>query len=166
MERTDEQQQRAYEAETALKVTWKEVARAAPADLRQQAWGLALAEAEARETADIVARYRDIVNFDLWRATCESEVTEPALRARELTWKADREFAAARLQAAREAYEEAFQAWREVFDDSQILREDPITAEDTAEIVDRYRRLLEQLDEPFPSPFILDDILALTMPQG
>ena len=90
MERTDEQQQRAYEAETALKVTWKEVARAAPADLRQQAWGLALAEAEARETADIVARYRDIVNFDLWRATCESEVTEPALRALELTWKADR----------------------------------------------------------------------------
>ena len=166
MERTDEQQQRAYEAEAALTVTWKEVARAAPADLRQQAWGLALAEAEARETADIVARYRDIVNFDLWRATCEAEVTEPALRARELTWKADREFAAARLQAAREAYEEAFQAWREVFDNSQILREDPITAEDTAEIVDRYRRLLEQLDEPFPSPFILDDIMALTMPQG
>ena len=166
MERTDEQLERAYAAETALKVTWKEVARAAPAELRQQAWGLALAEAEARETADIVARYRDIVNFDLWRATCEAEVTEPALRARELTWKADREFAAARLQAAREAYEAAFKAWREVFDNSQVLREDPITAEDTAEIVDRYRTLLEQLDEPFPSPFILDDILALTMPQG
>jgi len=51
-----------------------------------------------------------------------------------------------------------------VFDQSKILREDPITAEDTAEIVDRYRKLLEQLDEPFPSPFILDDILALIGP--
>ena len=164
MERDEQQQQLAYEAETAVKVSWKDVARAAPGNLRQQAWELAVQEAEARETADIINRYRDIVNFDLWRATCEAEVTEPALRARELTWKADREFAAARLQAAREAYEEAFRAWREVFDNSQILREDPITAEDTAEIVDRYRKLLEQLDEPFPSPFILDDILALTMP--
>ena len=164
MERDEQQQQLAYEAETAVKVSWKDVARAAPGNLRQQAWELAVQEAEARETADIINRYRDIVNFDLWRATCEAEVTEPALRARELTWKADREFAAARLQAAREAYEEAFRAWREVFDNSKILREDPITAEDTAEIVDRYRRLLEQLDEPFPSPFILDDILALTMP--
>ena len=164
MERDEQQQQLAYEAETAVKVSWKDVARAAPGNLRQQAWELAVQEAEARETADIINRYRDIVNFDLWRATCEAEVTEPALRARELTWKADREFAAARLQAAREAYEEAFRAWREVFDNSKILREDPITAEDTAEIVDRYRKLLEQLDEPFPSPFILDDILALTMP--
>jgi hypothetical protein len=166
MERTDDQQRIASEAETALRVTWKDVARAAPAESRQRAWQLAIEEAEARETADIIGRYREIVNFDLWRATCEAEVTEPALRARELTWKADREFAAARLQAAREAYEEAFKAWREVFDQSKILREDPITAEDTAEIVDRYRKLLEQLDEPFPSPFILDDILALTMPQG
>ncbi len=164
MERDEQQQQLAYEAETAVKVSWKDVARAAPGNLRQQAWELAVQEEEARETADIINRYRDIVNFDLWRATCEAEVTEPALRARELTWKADHEFAAARLQAAREAYEEAFRAWREVFDNSKILREDPITAEDTAEIVDRYRRLLEQLDEPFPSPFILDDILALTMP--
>ena len=164
MERDEQQQQLAYEAETAVKVSWKDVARAAPGNLRQQAWELAVQEEEARETADIINRYRDIVNFDLWRATCEAEVTEHALRARELTWKADREFAAARLQAAREAYEEAFRAWREVFDNSQILREDPITAEDTAEIVDRYRKLLEQLDEPFPSPFILDDILALTMP--
>jgi len=166
MDRTEEQQRLAAEAESAVKVTWKDVARAAPPDLRQKAWQLALQEAEARETADIIARYRDIVNFDLWRATCEAEVTEPALRARELTWQADREFAAARLQAAREAYESAFKAWREVFDGSKILREDPITAEDTAEIVDRYRKLLEQLDEPFPSPFILDDILALTMPPG
>ena len=164
MERDEQQQQLAYEAETAVKVSWKDVARAAPGNLRQQAWELAVQEEEARETADIINRYRDIVNFDLWRATCEAEVTEPALRARELTWKAYHEFAAARLQAAREAYEEAFRAWREVFDNSKILREDPITAEDTAEIVDRYRRLLEQLDEPFPSPFILDDILALTMP--
>jgi hypothetical protein len=30
--------------------------------------------------------------------------------------------------------------------------------------VARYRSLLEQLDEPFPSPFILDDVLAKAGP--
>jgi hypothetical protein len=164
LERDEQQLQLAMEAESAVKVTWKDVARSAPADVRDRAWDLALQETEARETAEIIDRYRDIVNFDFWRATCEAEVTEPALRARELTWKADREFAAARLQAAKQAYEEAFRAWREVFDASQILREDQITADDIAEIVGRYRKLLEQLDEPFPSPFVLDDILARARP--
>jgi hypothetical protein len=164
MERSEAQMQLAAEAESATRVTWKDVARSAPPDVRDEAWKLALEEVEARETAEIIDRYRDIVNFDFWRATCEAEVTEPALRARELTWKADREFAAARLQAARQAYEDAFRAWREVFDASQILREDDLTADDIAEIVGRYRKLLEQLDEPFPSPFILDDILARAGP--
>jgi hypothetical protein len=166
LDRDEQQLQLANEAESAVKVTWKDVARSAPAAVRDQAWDLALQETEARETAEIIDRYREIVNFDFWRATCEAEVTEPALRARELTWKADREFAAARLKAAREAYEEAFRAWRQVFDGSQILREDRLMADDIAEIVGRYRKLLEQLDEPFPSPFVLDDILALAGPGG
>ncbi len=164
MERSEAQMQLAAEAESATRVTWKDVARSAPPDVRDEAWKLALEEVEARETAEIIDRYRDIVNFDFWRATCEAEVTEPALRARELTWKADREFAAARLQAAKSAYDDAFKAWREVFDASEILREDDLTADDIAEIVGRYRELLEQLDEPFPSPFILDDILARAGP--
>jgi hypothetical protein len=165
MDRTAQQADLAAQTEDVLKVTWKDVAREAPADVRPRAWQLAVEEVEARETAHIIDRYRDIVNFDFWRATCEAEVTEPALRARELTWTADREFAAARLQAAKQAYEEAFRAWREVFDASTILREDQLTADDIAEIVGRYRRLLEQLDEPFPSPFVLDDILTRAQPQ-
>jgi len=164
IDRDEKQMQLAAQAQDATKVTWKEVARLAPADVRQRAWQLALEEVEARETAHIIDRYRDIVNFDFWRATCEAEVTEPALRARERTWVADREFKAARLQTARQAYEEAFKAWREVFDASKILREDQLTADDIAEIVGRYRKLLEQLDEPFPSPFILDDIISRARP--
>jgi len=165
MNRDERQIQLADEAERAQEVTWKDVARRAPAELRDRAWDLALEEVEARETAEIIDRYRSIVNFEFWRATCEAEVTEAALRARELSWKADRELAAARLQSARQAYEEAFTAWREVFDASQILREDRITADDIAEIVGRYRGLLEQLDESFPSPFILDDVLSRAAPE-
>lgn len=164
LDRTDAQQQAAADAEADLQVTWKDVARGAPAELRSRAEALARDHTEAQERATMIDRYRDIVNFDVWRATCESEITEPALRARERTWTADREFEAARLQAAKKAYEEAFAAWREVFDASKVLREDAITADDMAEIVDRYRKLLEQLDEPFPSPFVLQDMLDRARP--
>jgi len=159
VERSEEQQKLAAEAEAAVQVTWPQVAREAPADVRDRALRLAREHDEARETATIIDRYRDIVNFDFWRATCEAEVTAPALEFREQAWQADREYRGARLQAAKVAYEKAFEAWRKVLDAAPRLRDDPITADDTAEMVGRYRKVLEQLDEPFPKPFILQDIL-------
>ena len=159
LDRTEQQQQLVAEAEQATKVTWPMVAREAPADAREQAKELAAEYVEASETAEIIDRYRDIVNFDFWRATCEMEVTEPALRAREATWRGEKDFEAARLRPAKQAFEEAFAAWREVLDQSDVLREDALTRDDLQEIVNQYREVLEQLDEPFPSPFVLDDVL-------
>ena len=145
-------------------VTWPMVARDAPADVRDEARRLAREYVEAKETADIIDRYRDIVNFDFWRACCEAEVTEPALRAREATWRGEREYDAARLQPAKKAFEEAFAAWREVLDASPVLRADDLTAEDLADVVKKYRKVLDQLDEPFPQPFILQDMLDRAPP--
>lgn len=159
IDRSEAQQKLVAEAESGLQVTWQMVVREAPADVRDKAQDLARQYVEARETADIIDRYRDIVNFDFWRATCETEVTEPALRAREAAWRAEREFENARLQTAKKAYEEAFAAWREVLDASPVLRDDQLTADDLAELVGRYRKVLEQLDEKFPKPFILQDVL-------
>jgi hypothetical protein len=159
MDRSEEQQQTAAAAEAALKVTWPMVAREAPADVKAKAQELARQFVEANETAEIIGRYRDIVNFDFWRATCEAEVTDEMLTAREATWRAERDFENARLQAAKKAYEEAFVAWRRVLDSSEVLRKDALTADDIKELVDRYRKVLEQLDEPFPKPFILQDVL-------
>jgi hypothetical protein len=165
-ERDDKQSGLAAAAEAALKVTWRMVAREAPVEVRDEARRLAAEQMEAAETAEIIGRYRDIVNFDFWRATCQAEVTEPALQAREATWRAEREYENARLQTARKAYEEAFAAWRKVLDGSKVLREDPLTADDLAEIVARYRKVLEQLDEPFPEPFVLQDVLDRASPSA
>ncbi len=165
MDRTEAEQLAAAAAETQQAVTWKMVARQAPADVRAKAEELARDHTEAQERATMIERYRDIVNFDFWKASCEAEVTEPALEARESTWRADKEFEAARLQASKQAYEQSFNAWRKVLDGSKVLREDPLTADDIAEVIDRYRKLLEQLDEPFPSPFVLQDILDRSAPQ-
>ena len=163
-ERTEEQQRLAAEAEPALRVTWRDVAREAPADVRAKAVRLAREHEAAVETARIIGSYRDITNLDFWEATCEAEITPPALRFRERAWEGDRAYREARLQDAKAAYEEAFAAWREVLDASPRLRDDQITADDTAEIVKRYRKVLEQLDEPFPQSFILQDILDKAVP--
>jgi hypothetical protein len=79
-ERSEAQQRLAAEAGAALVVDWAAVAREAPADLRPRAKQLAAQLKEAEETATIIARYREIVNFGFWRAICEAEVTEPAPR--------------------------------------------------------------------------------------
>ena len=166
IDRTEAQQQSAAEAESALAVNWPMVAREAPADVREKARELARQYVEASETAEIIARYRDIVNFDFWRASCEVEVTEAALRARELVWQAEREFENARLLPAKKAYEEAFAAWREVLDSSPVLKADDLTGDDLVEMIDRYRKVLDQLDEKFPQPFILQDVLDKAGPAG
>ncbi|MFM8633732.1 MAG: hypothetical protein ACKOEX_02800 [Planctomycetia bacterium] len=159
MDRSEEQQRLAAESEAAMRVTWPMVAREAAAEVKTKAQELARQFTEAKETAEIIGRYREIVNFDFWRATCEAEVTDEMLKAREATWRAERDFENARLQAAKKAYEEAFAAWRNVLDSSEVLRNDGLTGDDIVEIVKRYRKVLEQLDEPFPKPFILQDVL-------
>ena len=159
LDRTEDQQDLVSKAEQAMKVNWPMVARDAPANVRDQAQRLAADYIEAQETAEIIDRYRDIVNFDFWRATCEMEVTDSALRAREATWRAEQDYEAARLRPAKEAFEEAFAAYREVLDASDVLRSDALTREELIETIDQYREVLEQLDEPFPSPFVLDDVL-------
>jgi hypothetical protein len=166
MDRTDEQQRAAYMAQEQVRVNWPMVAREAPADVRDKARDLSRQWLEANETAEIISRYREIVNFDFWRASCESEVTEPALRAREATWSAAKEFENARLQPAKKFYEDAFVAWREVLDGSPILRNDTITNEDINDYIAKYRKVLEQLDEPFPKPFVLQDVVDRTLPLG
>jgi hypothetical protein len=166
MDRTDAQQRAAYAAGEMTRVNWPMVAREAPADVRDKARDLARQWLEANETAEIISRYREIVNFDFWRACCESEVTEPALRAREATWSAAKEFENARLQPAKKFYEDAFVAWREVLDASPILRNDTITNEDINDYIVRYRKVLEQLDEQFPKPFVLQDVVDRTLPMA
>ena len=165
LERTDAQQADARAATEIMKFDWPEVVAEAPADTRVRAKELLRQWKEAKETAEIIDRYREIVNFNVWRATCEAEVTEPALKAREATWRAERDFENAKLQTAKLAYEEAFAAWREVLDASPVLRADQIYTDEIGEVVDRYRKVLEQLDEPFPKSFPLQGLVRTSPAQ-
>ena len=163
-ERTSAQHELAAKATPAVRVTWKDVARDAPPELRDEALRLVEDLTKAEEMAQIIQRYREIVNFDFWRATCESEVTPDALKVRERLYTGQRELAAARLQTAKQAYEEAFETWRRVIDSQPVLQDNVLTADDVKDAVKRYRKVLEQLDEPFPKPFILQDLLDKAPP--
>ena len=101
LNRTEQEQQLVADAEREMNVTWKIVAQSAPQAIRAKAKRLAEEHVEATETADIIDRYRDIVNFDYWRATCEMSVTDLALQAREATWRAEKDYEEARLQPAK-----------------------------------------------------------------
>jgi hypothetical protein len=49
--------------------------------------------------------------------------------------------------------------WRKVLDKNPSLVIDTTTGEDLMDAIRRYRRILSQLDEPFPKNFILQDVL-------
>ena len=160
LDRTEQEQQLVAAAQREMKVTWRLVAQNADPEVRAKAKRLAEEYVEATETADIIDRYRGYREILITgERPCEMSVTDLALQAREATWRAEKDYEEARLQPAKQAFEEAFKAWRKVLDDSDVLRKDAMTQEDIIEIIDTYRELLEQLDEPFPQPFILDDVL-------
>jgi hypothetical protein len=46
-----------------------------------------------------------------------------------------------------------------VLDQSPVLREDRLMGEEVVDLIDRYRKVLDQLDEKFPKPFVLQDVL-------
>jgi hypothetical protein len=78
LERTDAQHSSAAAAKAIVKVDWTMVVRDATSNVRVRAKEILRQYVKAKETADTIDRYREIVNFNVWRAPCEAEVTEPA----------------------------------------------------------------------------------------
>ena len=123
-----------------------------------QAMDIARKIEELERKINMVRNDRAIVNFDYWRLRAEVEQSEQALSARKLIEQGNRDYANARLLAARAAYEQGLAAWRKVLDDFPKLKDDTSTIDDLGDIVKRYGRILNQLDLPFPTNFILQDV--------
>jgi hypothetical protein len=140
-------------------VTWAMVVAEAPADVKAQAERICQLHEEAVAKAALIHRYKEIVNFDFWRETCEAEASAAALQAREAAWRAEREFEQSSLEAAKRDYEQAFAAWRQVLDAAPLLREDSDLADDLRVSITHYRDVVERLNERFPEPFELQDIV-------
>ena len=157
--RDEKQHQLAYDAEAALETTHLEVAQRLTGLKKRDAVKIAERAMELEQLAGQISRYRDIVNFEYWRLRCEVEQTPEAVAAREAVHQAEQSLEEGNLPEAIERYAEGFRRWRGVLDAHPALLEDRTTGEDLTEVIDKYRELLVQLDEPFPTDFPLQDVL-------
>jgi hypothetical protein len=157
--RTDQQNQLAYEAELLLNVTHKDVALRVAAPRRAEAKKIAEKATKLEELADQIDGYRQIVNFEYWRMRAEVEQTQLALDARKLIYDADQAYRNIDLLKAKKLYDEGLAKWRTLLDRYDKLAKDDLTVDDLMDVINRYRRLLQRMDETFPQPFILQGIL-------
>ncbi len=126
----------------------------------EQAAALTALRDEALAHADQIRNYRDIVNYDHWKAVCAAGVSADGLAAREAGWMAMQADEAGRLGEARRAHEASFHAWRRVLDAQPTLLNDAIVLEGLSDQIGRYRTVLAEQGMAFPASFILHDVVA------
>lgn len=163
LERTKEQYKLAAEAEKAIKVTHKDLARKIKGRNRREAIDLAKRATVAEEKAGIIRQQRSIVNFEYWRLRAEIEQTDNALAARQLIYEGDLVFDSA-PPAAKAKYDAGMAKWLDVLEEfPQLLSEDSFVL-DLMEVIQRYKRILAQLDakdlvDGLPKSFVLQEVV-------
>jgi hypothetical protein len=160
-ERTEAQHRLVYQAESKLRVTNEDVANRLSGAQRSRALELAKRATQKEAHENLIARYREIVNFEYWRRRAKVEQTSLAVEARQSIYEGDQAFADANLNLAIQKYQDGFRGWREVLDSNPGLVEDREFGRQWVEIIQRYKRILEAAERTFPDNFILQDVLDL-----
>jgi len=151
-ELSEDQREMSYEIESKITVSEEEVAERVGAEKRELARRLAREMVSTGAIADTIRRYREIVNFDYWRARCEVEQLDDMVAGRRHVFEAERLFDEdADLEGARAEYERGWDLWATIFDRFPMLLDD-IQGEDLYDSVLKYEKLLGQLDQEFPPP--------------
>jgi hypothetical protein len=147
------------EAVEKMTVKNSEVAWRVAPERRAKAQQVAADLDHAQQMVFAINHEREIVNYDYWRMRAQVEQTDELLAARKAIYLGDRHYADGDPLAARKAYEEGMAGWRKVLDRFPALVTDRTTGDDLMDVIRHYKRTLDQLDEPFPKKFILQDIL-------
>jgi hypothetical protein len=158
-ERTEKQHQLAGQAERKLRVTYAEVAERLSGDQRSLCLELSKRLADEEEAANRVLRYRTIVNFEYWRRRAQVEQSSQALEARQLVFEGGEAFGEADLQKARQLYDAGLAKWREVLDMFPGLIDDGNFGDEWMEVIQKYRKVLDAQEAPFPENFVLQDVV-------
>ncbi len=166
--RNEQQQNLANEADTALFVSFDDIAERVAEkypDKAGQANKLTNRIKEIDDRIFLINNNRQVANFEYWQTRTDFEQTADALRARELAYAANQAFKEdADLLQARRLFEESFDLWAKVFKAYPSLPNDSTTGSDIVEYVDEYSDVLQQLDlsladEEVDQKFPLWDIL-------
>jgi hypothetical protein len=160
--RSGKQIELAAQAQQAVEVTDNEVARKiADPKKKKEALQLAKDVEHHRQLIFDIERYRSIVNFVYWRLRADVEQTDEMLATRKAIYQGNRAYAEGDLVAARNNYQQGLAGWRKVIDRAKGILLDPTSSDELMEVIQHYRRILSQLDEKFPRPFILQDVIDL-----
>ncbi len=149
---------RKHEAERKTQVTYRDIAEAAPSDVRARAFRLAKQVLDTETEASHIDSYRNNVNFIYWKSRCAVEQLPKTVDARRHVFAAKEFMETAELDAAKREFELAWQAWAETFQEHRELV-NQLTEDDLVEDIQKYIKLLGQLDEELPKDFALQEIL-------
>lgn len=159
-DRTVGQAELAFSASIKMKLTHEQVARRiSDPKARRQALELARKAMALERQADIIAHNQQIVNYDYWKRHAEVEQQPEAVAARELMYRSEQAYYNNDHVTAMELFFEAAKKWREVIEKNPDIQYDDHTINDLVEFVDRYMKVLDQLDAIFPEDFALSDII-------
>jgi hypothetical protein len=158
-ERTKEQKAAMYAVHDKIQIGHMEIADRVSGENR----AAALKAGQEAESADEMSRLinveRDIANYNYWLLRCQIEPNDDTLEARKLVYEGDQAFRAAQLVQSKELYVQGLEKWRKVLDAHPKLIDDSSMTDPLVESINRYRSVLHQLDEKFPDPFVLQNVL-------
>ncbi|MBK95718.1 MAG: hypothetical protein CMJ79_08375 [Planctomycetaceae bacterium] len=148
------------EANQKMFISETDVAEAMPEDVKEAAAKIAAEAEEMAMKADAVHYMRSMINYDYWLKRCEMEQLDLAINARKTTAAADDLFVKARLQPARQEYEQAWTMWTEIFEKyPTMISKD--TGQNLMPSIANYMELLSQFDEDIPEDFALQSLVEL-----
>jgi hypothetical protein len=143
------------------RVSAREIASRAPANVAAQIRRLTEQIEEEERVRQAINGDRQVVAYDYWKTRCEAENMKQAPQAHKNIYDADRLGAKGeQLKEARELYEQGFELWAQIYKRHPGLMENS-ESRDLIQSVGRYQLLLDQLDEPFPRDFALTPLLEL-----
>lgn len=159
-ERSSDEYQLAMTANETMDISYSELAELVSGqDKHVEAVRLAEQIQKLVERVDAIARYRDIVNFNYWRTRVEAERTDEALLAHTYVHDGLRNLETAFLNDARDDLEKGIEYWSKIIEKYPLLLEDRDHGEHLMNIINRYRDVLNQIEEPFPESFPLDAVI-------
>jgi len=111
------------------------------------------------DRVQMIRNSRELVAYESWQVRCEVERQTKTIEARKALYEGDAAMRKAQLSKALEYYEEGLALWKEVLDEYPVLLEDWSMTDDLVDVIDNYREILAQNDQPFPEPFVLQMVL-------
>lgn len=122
-----------------------------PEQDREEARKLAARATELDDKIRTLESYRDIANYAYWETRCQAEQETTTLAARKAVYDALEAYKQTDLILAKSKFEEGWDLWAQVFDRYPVLIND-VEGEDVVEAVQKYKKVLDQSDLPYPPP--------------